>query len=165
MTVVEVLLAMAILSVGIVAFAAALPIGTGYIMQSNLDSTALFLAQQRLEEVRTAAWSSAPSADCIGVSADAASAPVTGSWASCPGAAPAGLVTYPDEVYGTVAGYAGYRRTTRIIDCAAGCAGVIDPNLRQITVSVSFRPAGTSGGLVTTQEQTVQIASLKAKRQ
>lgn len=165
MTLVEVLLALSILSVGLIAFAAALPLGTSYITQSNLDSTALFLAQQRLEEIRSASWTSAPPADCVGVSASATSAPVTGSWTNCPGTAPAGLVTYPDEAYGSMTGSAGYRRTTRIIDCVTGCAGVTDTYLRQMTVTVFFRPAGASGALQTAQEQGVQLTSLKAKRQ
>jgi len=38
--------------------------------------------------------------------------------------------------------YAGYTRTVRITDCsvAPGCGGIVDAGLRQVTVTVSYRP-------------------------
>ncbi|MBI3636380.1 MAG: type II secretion system protein [Candidatus Rokubacteria bacterium] len=166
MTLLEVLLTVAVLGVAVVTLAGALPLATGYVNQSGRESTALFLAQQRLEEARAQSWSSVPSADCLGISNPAATAaPATGSWANCSGAAPAGLITFADEAYGTIAGNTGYRRIVRVLDCAAGCADVVDTNLRQITVNVFFRPVAASGSENTVGEQSVRLVSLKAKRE
>lgn len=166
MTLVEIILTIAVLSVAVLALAGALPLATAYVSQSGRESTALFLAQQRLEEARAQSWSTVPNADCLGTSTpEDTAAPVTGNWANCSGAAPPGLITFADEDYGAIAGNPGSRRIVRVKDCAAGCAGVADANLRQITVSVFFRPVSASGGGNTVGEQSVRLVSLKAKRE
>src|SRR5262249_36881835 len=52
-----------------------------------------------------------------------------------------GTTTFPDEA-ALAAPYASYSRTVRVTNCGTppGCALVVDAGLRQITVSVRYRP-------------------------
>ena len=127
MTLAEILVAIVIIGVGLAALASAIPISTYGIQEGNQLSTATFLANQRLEQVRNAAWSQNPAVDNLGVSASSTSAPASG-----------GTTTFPDEA--SVTSYTQYARTVRIADCATGCQGVSSATLRQVTVTVSYRP-------------------------
>lgn len=177
LTVAEVIVAVGIIMIGLVALMAVAPLTTSQVGQSKLKTTAVFLAQQRLERVKNSPWL-APATDCLGVSAGD-TAPVTASWVNCSGAAPAGLVTFPDEGYNSitfvnsggavVATYPQYRRAVRITDCsvAPGCGIPLDPSLaslRQVTVTVFFRPM-TGVGMVGAAEDIVQLTTLLALRQ
>lgn len=130
MTLAEILVAVGIIGVGLAALASAIPISTYGIQEGNQLSTATFLANQRLEQVRNARWSENPAVDNLGVSASATAAPASG-----------GTTTFPDEA--TVAApYAQYARQVRITDCGSGggCQGINSDKLRQVTVTVSYRP-------------------------
>src|SRR5262245_49801687 len=129
MTLVEVLVAIGIIGVGLAALASAIPISTYGIQEGNQLSTATFLANQRLEQVRNAAWSTNPAVDNPGVSASSTAAPQSG-----------GTTTFPDEA--AVTSYTQYARTVRIADCGSGggCQGVTSSTIRQVTVTVSYRP-------------------------
>ena len=129
MTLVEVLVAIAIIGVGLAALASVIPLSAYGIQEGNQLSTATFLANQRLEQVRNAAWTESPAVDNLGVSASSTAAPQSG-----------GTTTFPDEA--TVTSYTDYARTVRITDCSAGagCQSVTSSNLRQVTVTVSYRP-------------------------
>ncbi len=135
MTLVEIIFAAAIIGVGLAALAASIPIAAYGIHEGSHLSTATFLATQRLEQVRNARWE--PGATCLdtlGVSLDG-DAPPSGT---CPGA---GGVTFPDE--NPIAGaYANFSRNVRIANCGlgAGCSGIVDPDLRQVRVTVTYRP-------------------------
>ena len=163
MTLVEVMLAVAILGVGLVALSSAVPLAAYGIQEGNQLSTSTFLANQRLEQVRNAQWQAAqPPApattivaaiDRLGKSDPSTAAPVGDG----------GAVTFADESP-MGAPYAGYTRTVRITDCGtgAGCDGTVYANLRQVTVTVSYRPMTgigmASSGTTTSAIVTMYIA-------
>ena len=140
-TVAEVLIASAILGVGLAALMGVVPVATYAVQDGNQTSTATFLAQQRLEQVRNAGWTGA--GDCVGLSAGG-SAPAPSPAGSCG----ATVVTFPDEA--AVAGFPQYARTVRIRECEAAhqakCGTIMNPALRLITVTVSYRPISAAGG-------------------
>jgi len=131
MTIVEVIAAIAIIGIGLVALSAAIPLAAYGIQEGNQLSTATFLANQRIEQVRNATWKAGPPAvDTLGTSPNTTTAPTNGA-----------VTTFPDE-NPLAAPYAGYTRTVRVTSCAAGagCGGVVNNTLRQVTVTVSYRP-------------------------
>ena len=129
MTLVEILIAAAVLMVALVGLASGIPIASYGIQEGSQLTTATFLANQRLEQVRAAAWTSTPAVDNLGVSTGAA-APQSG-----------GVTTFPDESP-VAAPYTQYTRQVRITDCGAGlgCGGLVLPDLRQVTITVSYAP-------------------------
>jgi prepilin-type N-terminal cleavage/methylation domain-containing protein len=132
MTLAEILVALAIIGIGLAALAATVPLSGYGIQEGKQLSTATFLANARLEQVKNAAWSEAPSpgVDNMGVSASASAPPQSG-----------GVTTFPDETP-VAAPYAEYNRSVRIFPCdAAGVScGTADPNLRLVVVTVTYRP-------------------------
>ena len=130
MTLAEILVAIGIIGVGLAALASAIPLSTYGIQEGSQLSTATFLANQRLEQVRNARWTESPAVDEVGVSASSTSAPQSG-----------GTTTFPDES-AVASPYAQYARQVRITDCGtgAGCQSIVSAKLRQITVTVSYRP-------------------------
>lgn len=168
-TLVEVIVAVSLTLTGLVALLAVVPLAVGHIGQANLKTKATFLAQARIEQVKNRPWTDVPvPGDCLGASADPDTGePVTAAWASppCPGAAPPGLVTFADEGYATIPGYPFHRREVRLRNCGAapGCEGIVDINLRQVTVSVYFQPQ-TGTGMIAAGEDVVKLTTLIAKR-
>ena len=148
----EVLIALALVAIGLSAFASALPVAGAAVSEGARLSTATFLAAARLEEVRAAAWSEAPPVDRLGVSGAAPSAPQSG-----------GTTTFADEA-ALPAPYAGYSRQVRIRDCGLppGCGAVISARLRQVTVTVAYRPVTASG--VAALDKAVTVTTLVAQR-
>ncbi len=122
-TLVEILVATLILSVGIVAVASGLHYAIGGVEVGRGETAAVFLAEQRLELLKSAAledWSSALLA--------------------------AGIVV---EAYGTIAGAAPYRRETVVADhvgreCATGAPPTV--TCKRVRVTVSYRPVSGGGG-------------------
>jgi type II secretory pathway pseudopilin PulG len=162
MTVVEVIIALGVITVGLLALIAAMPLSTSVIAESNLKTTAAFLAQQGLEQIKNANWSATPP-DTLGGAGSNGTAAV--SVAGFPD-------RWPDKAYGTIASYPGFRREVRIADCSViSCSGIavgtvsID-TMRQVTVTVFFRPfrpmAGTA--MVQEAEESVQFVTLIVKR-
>ena len=138
-TLAEVLIAAAILSIGLAALMAVVPVASYAVQDGSQTSTATFLAQQRLEQVRNAAWNAL--SDCIGLSPNATSPPAPSPAGTCGATA----VTYPDEA--TVSGFAQYARTVRITDCGVTpCGTVTSPAMRLVTVTVTYRPLSAAGG-------------------
>jgi len=138
-TLAEVLIAAAILAIGLAALMSVVPVASYGIQDGSQTSTATFLAQQRLEQVRSAAWNAV--SDCIGLSPNATSAPAPFPVGTCG----ATLVTYPDEA--TVSGFAQYARTVRITDCGVTpCGTVTSPAMRLVMVTVTYRPLSAAGG-------------------
>jgi hypothetical protein len=90
--------------------------------------------------------------DRLGVSGSPLSPPQSGN-----------TITFADEP-GLPDPYAGYRRQVRIFDCGLppGCAAVISKGLRQVTVTVAYRPITTSG--VAALDKTVLVTTLVARR-
>lgn len=137
MSLAEILVACVIIAIGLVGLLSAVPTASYGIQEGVQLSTATFLANQRLEQVRNAQWVATPANDCLGISAGAA--PASGS---CNGAA---VTTFLDESP-MAAPYAGYTRTVRITDCAASnCGGITDAELRQVTVTVTYQAVTATG--------------------
>ena len=160
MTVAEILIAIAIIGIGLVALSSAIPIAAYGIHEGNQLSTATFLANQRLEQVRNARWEapncelSIAAVDNLGVSASAAAAPASG-----------GTTTFPDEDPIT-APYAGYTRTVRIVDSSssADCSGTVNADLRQVTVTVTYKPLTGVGQAPTGTTKSAVLTMYIAKR-
>ena len=167
MTLMEVMFAVAIIGIGLAALLSAIPIAAYGIQEGNQLSTATFLANQRMEQVRNATWQAASPppvqpavllVDKLGASAPITTAPVGDG----------GAITFPDEnlgpsppcTFAPLSGSGCYTRNVRITDCgvAPGCNGIVAASLRQVTVTVSYRPmtgigvasAGTSKAAVIT---------------
>ncbi len=130
----ELLVASAVIGVGLLALTAVIPVATHAVQDGSRLSTAVFLAGQRLEQVRSARWEGgATPVDEVGVSTPATAAPTAG-----------GVATFPDEAP-VAAPYGDYTRRVRIADCAAGCGGVASADLRQVIVEVDYRPLTATG--------------------
>jgi hypothetical protein len=152
-------MAVAIIMIGLVALVGVMPLATSHIGESKRKTTAVFLAQQRLEQVKNAEWrlNPAPGMDTLGGAGSIGDA---------------ALPAWPDEGYNTVningTPYPFHRRTVRMIDCgvAAGCGIPADPSLstiRRVTVTVFYRPM-TGIGMIGADEAMVQAATLISRR-
>jgi len=157
----EVLLTVAIIGVGLAAIMTVIPVGAYGVQEGKQLSTATFLADQKLEQIRNLRWVAPPTGaannvlpanDCLGLSPNAATAPtvpgpapcfneVTGAVRAAVGAA---LPWLADENAAAIAGFAGYSRTVRLTDCGvgAGCytPAIVDPGVRLVTVTVTYNP-------------------------
>jgi len=148
----EVLVAVAVVAIGLSALSSALPVAGAAVSEGAKLSTATFLASARLEEVRAAAWSAAPPVDRLGVSGAPLSPPQSG-----------GMTTFPDEAV-LPDPYAGYSRQVRVLDCGMppGCGAVTSGRLRQVTVTVAYRPVTPSG--LAALDKTVFVTTLVSQR-
>jgi hypothetical protein len=157
MSVAEILVACFIIAVGLVGLLSAVPSASYGIQEGRQLSTATFLANQRLEQVRNAVWTQCPAVDTLGVSASATVAPTSGA-----------LTTFPDEKP-MAAPYGDYTRTVRITaaqpadPCPAGVGG---PNvgLRQAVVAVSYRPSTARGVSAVGTTKSAIVTMLIAER-
>lgn len=157
-TLAEVLVAIGVILVGLVALLAASPLAMTHVGEANRKSTATFLAQHRLEQIKNAQWTSG--VDNLGGQ--------NGFNAT--------VAQWPDEPYNTItiptgpgnANYPRFRRTVTITDCSVapgGCGVAADPSLatlRQVTVTVFYVPL-TQGIAPTVGEASVQVATLIAR--
>jgi prepilin-type N-terminal cleavage/methylation domain-containing protein len=175
-TLVEILIALTIISIGLVGLAAVVPISSYGLQEGSQVSTSTFLAEQRIEQLKAAAWTNFPAVDCLGTSGSSSSSwSFSGGTAPTPGGAcvptsfadetPAGSATAtpPTKLSDP---YGGYTRQVRIRPCdaaGAGC-GIADPALRLVTVRVSYRPLQPVGGVAPTSSKFVELAILLAKR-
>ena len=165
MTVVEVIIALGIITVGLLALVAAMPFSTSQIGEANLKTTATFLAQQRLEQIKNARWTSAT--DTLGGAGSDGTAAVA---------------QWPNEGYHTIAflgaapcdataqsGGCRFRRQVRIVDCSVlSCSGIATGTagintLRQVTITVFFFPL-TGTGMRSATEESLQLTTLITRR-
>jgi hypothetical protein len=148
----EVLAAVAVVAIGLSALTSALPVAGAAVSEGAKLSTATFLAGARLEQIRAAVWSAAPPVDRLGVSGSPLSPPKSGS-----------AITFADEA-ALPDPYGGYSRQVRILDCGLppGCGAVISGRLRQVTVTVAYRPVTASGLAVL--DKAVSVTTLVAQR-
>ena len=146
-TLIEVMIAVGVIAVGLSALLAAVPFATYGTREGYQLSTATFLANERLEQVRNARWESTPRpVDDLGLSITPALAPVSG-----------GATTFSDEA-ALPAPHGDYARTVRIVDCAgSGCSGIARNDLRQVTVTVTYRP---TTGIGVAEPGTVKAATI-----
>jgi Tfp pilus assembly protein FimT len=159
MSLAEILVASVIIAIGLVGLLSAVPVASYGISEGRNLSTASFLANQRLEQVRNAAWTASPANDCLGASASSTAAPTS---AACNGA---GVTTFSDETT-MAAPYAAYARSVRITDCGvgAGCGGIVNSDLRQVAVTVSYTPTNGAGGAAPGSTKSAIVTMLVAKR-
>ncbi len=122
LTLAEVLAALTVLSVGLVAMISLLPLAGFGIHEGGHRSGAAFLAWQRLEQIRHAVGTAEPSNDPL--------AEATISFPDEPAVAP------PHTVFS---------RSVRVRDCGLGCSGVQTPGVRQVTVTVTYPPGSAQG--------------------
>ncbi len=144
MTLAEILIAVVIIGVGLVALSSAIPLAAYGIQEGNQLSTATFLANQRLEQMRNAQWTACPEVDKLDVT------------------------TFPDE-NPLPAPYAGYSRQVRITNSLgpATCPGGVltgTTGLRQITVTVSYRPMTGIGVAPATTAKSAIVTMYIAQR-
>jgi prepilin-type N-terminal cleavage/methylation domain-containing protein len=132
-TLVEILVACAIISVGLVAVAAGLGIGVEGVEAGRQQSTALFLAEQKIEQVKEMAIKQTN----------------------------LGAVTHANlpstEAYGSIANASRYRRATRICPGDAGCPALGGAPGVLVTVSVFYRPVTGWGVLATERSVSLDI--------
>ena len=117
-TLAEVLVATFVLSIGLVAVATGFQYATSGVETGRGETTATFLAEQRLEQLRAIAVKDFTSATLN-----------------------AGTTT---EAYGTIASGAAYRRVTTIAD---NPGGVCAANCKRVQVTVFYRPVTSRGQL------------------
>ena len=160
MTVAEVVIALSIITVGLLGLMAAIPLSSSHITESSLKTSAAFIAQQRLEQIKNAQWTAAT--DGLGGGNSSGGAEV---------------VLWPDEAYNSITinnvNYPLHRRQVRIRDCnVAQAASQINPpsnncpasaTIRQVTTTVFFRPV-TGPGTLSATESFVQVTTLITRR-
>jgi prepilin-type N-terminal cleavage/methylation domain-containing protein len=173
---VEILVALTIISIGLVGLAAVVPISSYGLQEGNQVSTATFLAEQRIEQLKAAPWTATPALDCLGTSG-----PSSSTWSFAGGTAPTpgGTCTptsfadesprgSPTAIPPTALPepYGGYTRQVRIRPCDAadaGC-GIVDAAMRLVTVRVSYIPLQAVGGVAITPSRFVELTMLMAQR-
>src|SRR5262249_29309318 len=117
-TVAEVVAAIAILGIGLVALLTAMTAGVADVDAARRSTTALFLAEQRMEQVKAFALSPTVNKGFANVT----------------------VGNFPAEAYGSIASYTDSRRSVTITDSPGGAA-----NTKQVEVFVFYRPATSSG--------------------
>jgi prepilin-type N-terminal cleavage/methylation domain-containing protein len=126
-TLAEILVACAIISVGLIAVATGFGIGVDGVEAGRQQSTAVFLAEQRIEKAKELAMRQTGL-----VQLTAANLPAT-------------------EAYGAITGAPGYRRTTTITSNPSGLSGA------RVDVAVFYRPVTGRGVLTTERTVSLSI--------
>jgi prepilin-type N-terminal cleavage/methylation domain-containing protein len=157
LTLVEILLAVAIVGVALAGLGVVVPVATYGVHDGNQLSTATFLAEQMIERTRAAAWTASPPVDCLGTSSG--DLPPVPTGATCRDAV---ATQFPDEP--GVGGHPQYRRTVRVTSCATiPCAGVATAGMRLVEVTVAYAPIPGAGS-VSAGPRTVRLAWLVAQK-
>ena len=165
-TLAEVLMATAMIGIGLVGLLTVVPISSYAVYEGNSLTTATFLANQKLEEIKNGVWLQIPANDCVGLSAGNGDFAPTSNTCTRTNPtvcnAPGACAIAADEI--PVAGYTGYNRSVRIVDCATvagGCGGVTDANFRRVTVTVTYHAiTGTGSGAAGSTKPTVITTNL-----
>jgi len=163
MTLAEVMVALPIITIGLLALLSVIPLSTYAIQDGSQTSTATFLANQRLDQVRNAQWMATcpptPADDGLGVSASSTAAPTSG-----------GTTTFADE-NPIATPYAAYTRQVRITNSVAsstvcGATGAITGTygLRTVTVTVTYRPLSATGTSAVSGSRSVAVNMEIAQR-
>jgi prepilin-type N-terminal cleavage/methylation domain-containing protein len=114
MTIVEVLVAVAVITIGLTAIATGMQLATASVAMGQQETTAVFLAEQRLEDIKAFSLSAA---------AGQGFANVTGA-------------NFPAEAYSSIATYPGYRRTVTITNPSV--------TMKRVTVDVFYMPVAVA---------------------
>ncbi len=138
-TLAEILVALAIISVGLIAVSAGFGYGVDGVEAGRQQSTAVFLAEQRIEQAKELAARTANLADLT-----AANLPAS-------------------EGYGSISGApSSYRRTTTITTDLTGTGALAPAAGARVDVTVFYRPV-TGRGVLTT-ERSVALSIFLANR-
>lgn len=114
LTLVEILVAVVIMTVGLTAIGTGMQLATRGITLGQQETTAAFLAEQRLEDVKAFALSTNAAQGFLNVT----------------------NANFPAEGYGAIAGNPGYRRTTAVTQPSA--------TMRVVVVNVFYMPVAVS---------------------
>ena len=134
MTLAEVLAALTVLSIGLVAMIALLPLAASGIHEGAHRSGAAFLATERLEQIRLAVGSGA---NAIAFADEAA-------------------LAAPHAAFGRAV-------RVRDCEVAPGCSGITTPGVRQVTVTVTY-PAAAGQGAASAHRGAVTVSSYIGSR-
>ena len=139
-TLAEILIACAVIGVGLTAASYGFTMGIQGVETGRQQSTALFLAQQRMDQVKAA-----------------------GKIASEPPLAYVSIANFPAEAYNTIASAAKFRRTVTLTSYT-GPAGGLPTGLQgvRVDVDVFYQPI-TARGVLTT-ERSVRVSSFLTSR-
>lgn len=169
-TLMETVMAMAIISFGAIAVLSVIPLAAYGIQEGNQLTTATRLAEERIEQARNAGWhgevgsligatatepGSTIQRDCLGVSAGSLVPPFIPASCTNPQQPPWNV----DEI--PVAGFPQFERRVRIFDCSvtpAVCGGRNSRTMRLVRAEVRYMP------LQGTQPKTVRVEWLATKR-
>lgn len=155
MTLAEVLVALPIITIGLLALLSAIPISTYATQEGSQISTATFLANQRLEQVRNAQWMAQCQVDAVTGLVVPGAAVVTdtvgvSSPSTSPPKDPSSTVTFADESP-MAAPYTGYSRQVRITNSVApapvcnAAGNMTGTGTRGVTVTVTYTPLSATG--------------------
>jgi prepilin-type N-terminal cleavage/methylation domain-containing protein len=129
LTLAEVLLALTVLSIGLVALISLLPLAGFGVHEGAHRSGAAFLATQRLEQIRLAVGSGT---DVIAFADEASLAPPHGAF--------------------------GRNVRVRDCELPPGCSGTTTPGVRQVTVTVTY-PAAAGHGAASARRGAVTVST------
>ena len=155
-TLIEVLIAMAILTIGLLGvagttllqsggIASSITYGQAAVSRGQYVSTAAFCAQSRLEQVKLLSYTLAPPVDQIGGGAS-------------PGTAPS---TLPDEAFGAITDNCAQSNNPNFSRQVRVLAGTPAPNMKTVTVTVTFRLPTAAGS---TNTESVAVGTIIAAR-
>jgi hypothetical protein len=166
-TLVEVLFAVFIVTMGLVGLLSVIPLASFAVSDGYRLSTATFLADQGLEEVRHMPWTTVPNNDCLGVSVNSAPPTVPAGRTCTLGAttvnAGGALPWFADEGTTSIPGFTGYSRIVRITDCGTtACSGITNSELRRVDVTVTYR-AGSAVAVSSTNKP-VTVSMMVSRR-
>jgi type II secretory pathway pseudopilin PulG len=151
MTLAEVLVATFLIAIGLMALLAAAPLGIGGMETGRQQSTAIYLAQDKMERIKSWSLSISPN-------------PVQQGFGTILPAGTcfaAGQGACATENYGTIAGYPGYRR---VVTAQADPGTPAPPNhtRTRVTVQVFYTPRGDNAQ---TTERQVSMSTVLALHQ
>lgn len=135
LTLVEILVALGVLTIGLMTLLSAFPVAFSGVSSGRQSSTAVFLAVQRLEEIKAFAMSPDPAQGFANVTS----------------------ANFPAEPYTAISGYARYRRQIMVAD-----SPVVPADTKGVRVAVFYRPT-TAAGLAV-YETMVSVSTLIASR-
>ena len=151
MTLAEVLVATVLIAAGLMAALAAVPAGIGGMDTGRQESTATYLAQDKMERIKSWSLSTSPT-------------PVQQGFGTIQAAGTcfaAGQGACATEDYGTIAGYPGYRRVVTVL-ADPGTPAPPNHTRTRVTVEVFYTP--TMGNLQTAERQ-VSLSTVLALHQ
>jgi prepilin-type N-terminal cleavage/methylation domain-containing protein len=138
-TLAELLAAVVIISIGLVAVGAGFSMAISGVEVSRQQTTASFLAEQRIEQIKAAALGS--------------------SLVACMGFANITAGCFPAQAYGTIANAPRFRSTVTITDCPAiACVPVGTVSRKRVEVEVFYQTVSSCA--ISCPERSVRFSTL-----